>query len=170
MLGGMTNQTTMNFNDLTRRHGVKVESIINVEQCCLAVGEIVGHDNIVSASRMNSAIVLFFRSVEKANVVLNGSLVPVLPLSNPSRKVVLSNVPPFIKDDVLVQELSGYGKLVSSIKKIPLGCKSPLVKHLVSFRRQVFMVLKNELMRSIWCSSSKSMGSITQCMQHLMQQ
>ncbi len=85
MLGGMTNQTTMSFNDLTRRHGVKVESIINVEQCCLAVGEIVGHDNIVSASRMNSAIVLFFRSVEKANVVLNGSLVPVLPLSNPSR-------------------------------------------------------------------------------------
>ncbi len=145
----MTNQTTMSFNDLTRRHGVKVESKINVEQCCLAVGEIVGHDNIVSASRMNSAIVLFFRSVEKANdavqsgVVLNGSLVPVLPLSSPSRKVVLSNVPPFIKDDVLVQELSRYGKLVSSIKKIPLGCKSPLVKHLVSFRRQVFMVLKN---------------------------
>ncbi len=39
-------------------------------------------------------------------MLLNGSLVPVLPLSNPSRKVVLSNVPPFIKDDVLVQELS----------------------------------------------------------------
>lgn len=148
-LGGMTNQNTMSFNDLTRRHGVKVESKINVEQVCLAVGEIVGHDYIVSASRMNSAIVIFFKSIEKANevvqsgVVLNGSLVSVLPLSSPSKKVILSNVPPFINDDILVQELSRYGKLVSSIKKIPLGCKSPLVKHLVSFRRQVFMVLKN---------------------------
>ncbi|XDV26317.1 hypothetical protein PO909_030065 [Leuciscus waleckii] len=98
---------------------------------------------------MNSAIVIFFKSIEKANevvqsgVVLNGSLVPVLPLSSPSKKVILSNVPPFIKDEVLMQELSRYGKLVSPIKKIPLGCKSPLVKHLVSFRRQVFMVLKN---------------------------
>ncbi len=93
-----------------------MESKINVEQCCLAVGEIVGHDNIVSASRMNSAIVLFFRSVEKANdavqsgVVLNGSLVPVLPLSSPSTKVVLSNVSPFIKDDVLVARVISLWK------------------------------------------------------------
>ncbi|KAK3510112.1 hypothetical protein QTP70_026719 [Hemibagrus guttatus] len=40
------------------------------------------------------------------------------------------------------KELSRYGRMVSPIKKIPLGCKSPLVKHLVSFRRMVFMVLK----------------------------
>lgn len=42
-----------------------------------------------------------------------------------------------------MQELSRYGQIVYPIKKIPLGCKSPLVKHLVSFRRQVFMILKN---------------------------
>lgn len=48
-----------------------------------------------------------------------------------------------MKDEMIVQELSRYGKIVSPIKKIPLGCKSPLVKHLVSFRRQVFMILKN---------------------------
>ncbi len=40
----------------------------------------------------------------QSGVVLNGSLVPVLPLSSPSKKVILSNVPPFIKDEVLVQE------------------------------------------------------------------
>lgn len=48
-----------------------------------------------------------------------------------------------IKDVVPAQQLSHYGKLVSPIKKIPRRCESPLVKHLVSFRRQVFMVLKN---------------------------
>lgn len=77
VLGGTTNQDTTSFDNLTHRHG---------------------------------AIVLFFKSVEKANdvvqsgVVLNGSLVPVLPLSSPSKKVILPNVPPFIKDEVLVQE------------------------------------------------------------------
>lgn len=28
---------------LTRRHGVKVVSVVNVESCCLAVGEVVGN-------------------------------------------------------------------------------------------------------------------------------
>ncbi|KAK3522076.1 hypothetical protein QTP70_022608, partial [Hemibagrus guttatus] len=55
---------------------------------------------------------------------------------------MLSNVPPFISDEAIGKELSRYGRMVSPIKKIPLGCKSPLVKHLVSFRRMVFMVFK----------------------------
>lgn len=32
-------------------------------------------------------------------------------------------------------------RLFQAIKKITLGCKSPLLKHVVSFRRQVYMVL-----------------------------
>ncbi len=145
----MATPNTMVFENLTRRHGVKIDSNANVEDVCLAVGDVVGHENIVSASRMNSAFVLFFSTIEKANeivqnsVVIKGSLTPVFPLSTPAKKIMISNVPPFVKDEMIVQELSRYGKIVSPIKKIPLGCKSPLVKHLVSFRRQVFMILKN---------------------------
>ncbi|KAK3558071.1 hypothetical protein QTP86_007319 [Hemibagrus guttatus] len=62
--------------------------------------------------------------------------------SSPAKKLMLSNVPPFISDEAIGKELSRYGRMVSPIKKIPLGCKSPLVKHLVSFRRMVFMVFK----------------------------
>ncbi|KAK3520120.1 hypothetical protein QTP70_014376, partial [Hemibagrus guttatus] len=64
------------------------------------------------------------------------------PLSSPAKKVILSNVPPFISDKAITNELSRYGRLVSPIKRIPLGCKSSLVKHLVSFRRMVYMVFK----------------------------
>ncbi|KAL7824863.1 hypothetical protein SRHO_G00343720 [Serrasalmus rhombeus] len=70
---------------------------------------------------MNSAVVLFLKSVDLANdlvqsgVVINGR----------------------------AYELSRYGKVVSPIRKIPLGCKNPLIRHLVSFRRLVFMVLKD---------------------------
>jgi len=30
-------------------------------------------------------------------------------------------------------------------KKIPLGCKSPLLKHIVSFHRQVYMILRSDI-------------------------
>ncbi|KAL6491371.1 hypothetical protein MHYP_G00017160 [Metynnis hypsauchen] len=91
---------------------------------------------------MNSAVVLFLKTVDLADgpvqsgVVIDGQLTPVLPLRTPSKKVILSNAPP-------ARELSRHGKLVSPIRKIPLGCKKPLIKHLVSFRRAVFMVLKD---------------------------
>ncbi|KAL7853154.1 hypothetical protein SRHO_G00189390 [Serrasalmus rhombeus] len=98
---------------------------------------------------MNSAVVLFLKSVDLANdlvqsgVIINDQLTLVLPLSTPSKKVILSNVPPFIKDELMARELSRYGKVVSPICKIPLGRKNPLISHLVSFRRLVFMVLKD---------------------------
>lgn len=59
--------------------------------------------------------------------------------------MLLSNVPPFITDEALKRELSRYGQLVSAIKKIPLGCKSPLLKHVVSFHRQLHMILRSDI-------------------------
>ena len=132
---------------LTRSHGIRVESQVGVEECSLAVGEVVGHEHVLSGSRMNKAIVLFLSSVDKADlaiqhgVVIRDSLIPVHPLSSPSRKILLSNVPPFLSDAQIIKELSSFGKVVSPIKKLPVGCKSPKLKHLLSFRRQVYMVL-----------------------------
>lgn len=137
------------FTTLTRRHGIKVVSDVSVEVCSLAVGEIVGHGNIASAARMNRAIVIFLKGIDLANklvqsgVVIDGSFCAIMPLALPSKKVVISNVPPFLADNLLERELSRYGKVVSKITKLPLGCKSPLLKHVVSFRRQVYMILNN---------------------------
>ncbi|KAL0150933.1 hypothetical protein M9458_053852, partial [Cirrhinus mrigala] len=147
--GSMATSGAANCDGLTRRHGIKVMCRVSVEECVLAVGGVVGCDSIVSASRMNNAIVLFLNSIEKANevvqkgIVINNELTPVLPLSSPSRKIVISNVPPFVSDDCIAKELSSFSKLVSPFRKIALGCKSPLLKHVVSFRRQVYMILKN---------------------------
>ncbi|KAK3505685.1 hypothetical protein QTP70_020647, partial [Hemibagrus guttatus] len=144
----MANPTTLQYESLTRRHGVRVVCSASVEECVLAIGDVVGHENIVAASRMNSAIVVFLNDVAKVTkltgqgIVINNELKLVSPLSSPAKKVILSNVPPFISDKVIANELSRYGRLVSPIKRIPLGCKSSLIKHLVSFRRMVFMVFK----------------------------
>lgn len=147
--GNMSGAVSGVLESLTRRNGVKVASALNIEECCLAAGEVVGYDAVLSASRMNNAIVMFMSTVEKANelvergLVINDAFTVVLPLSMPSKRVTLSNVPPFVKDEFLVNMLSRYGKLVSPIKRIPLGNVSPLLKHVVSFRRYAYMVIKD---------------------------
>ncbi|KAM4579169.1 uncharacterized protein V3H82_008444 [Fundulus diaphanus] len=96
---------------------------------------------------MNGAVVLFVEKVEQAHLLVetgisvHGSFLQVLPLVQPDTKVILSNVPPFVSDEFLVKELSRHGKLVSPIRKILSGCKSPLLKHVVSHRRQLYMIL-----------------------------
>lgn len=136
---------------LMHRHAIKLSppAGCSVEDCSLAVGEEVGYGSIKSASQMNSAVVIFLDDIDKANqliengVVIQGTFIPVLSLVNPAKKIIISNVPPFLKNEVLVKELQRYGQLVSPIKLIPMSCKSPHLKHVMSFRRQVLMVLKN---------------------------
>ncbi|KAL7890944.1 hypothetical protein AOLI_G00004200 [Acnodon oligacanthus] len=103
----------VSFEKLSRRHGIKIapEVSCSVEECALAVGEIVGYNSVVSASRMSGAVVVFLDEVEKVkSMVQNGAVVqgmfaPVTPLIRPARKITLSNVPPFIKDKLLTAEL-----------------------------------------------------------------
>lgn len=88
--------------------GVNVVAVASVEDCILAIGEVVGLKSILAVSRMSNAVVCFLNTVENANdvvekgVVICGLFSPVLPLSTPAKKVILSNIPPFIKDEALV--------------------------------------------------------------------
>ncbi len=136
------------FASLTARHGCKClsDETVSVEDCLIAVSNAVGAQNILSASRMNKAVVIFLRQTSMVNDLVEHGLsvkdvyVPVLPLSNPSKKVVLSNVPPFIPNDTLERMLVRYGKLMGPIKMISLGLKNPELKHIMSFRRQTYMI------------------------------
>ncbi len=75
----MTSPRSQVLSKLKQHHGVKVASAVSVEDCCLAAGEVVGHENIMSASKMNS--------VEKASelveigIVIDNLFTPVLSLS-----------------------------------------------------------------------------------------
>ncbi|TWW74489.1 Transposon TX1 uncharacterized 82 kDa protein ORF 1 [Takifugu flavidus] len=137
---------------LSRKHGVKVGagSMLSVEEVALAVGQKIGHNSIKSAARMNRAVVLFLGKVEQVNtlvetgITVGGQFVQVTPLTQPAARITLSNVPPFISDEFLVRELSRHGKVVSPIRKMLSGCKSPLLRHVVSHRRQVHMILNNK--------------------------
>ncbi len=64
------------LDKLTRRHAIKLSPAVScsVEECSLGVDEIVGCKSVKSASRMNSAVVIFLDSVEEANQLLSVSL------------------------------------------------------------------------------------------------
>ncbi|TWW61012.1 Transposon TX1 uncharacterized 82 kDa protein ORF 1 [Takifugu flavidus] len=136
---------------LSRKYGVKVGagSVLSVEEVALAVGQKISHSSIKSAARMNRAVVLFLEKVEQVNklvetgITVGGQFVQVTLLTQPAARITLSNVPPFISDEFLVRELSRHGKVVSPIRKMLSGCKSPLLRHVVSHRRQVHMILNN---------------------------
>ena len=102
-----------------------------------------------TAARMNGAVAIFLDSILKVNVAVesgvtvNDMFISVMLLATPAKKVTISNVPPFIKDETLINQLAKYGKIISPIKKVPSGCKSPLLKYVVSHRRNVLMIRNN---------------------------
>lgn len=140
------------FATLTARNGCKCvpDGSISVEDCLTAISSEIGARNILSASRMNKAFVVFLKEesmvhhLVEVGLSVGDAFLPVLPLSSPSKKVILSNVPPFISNDSLERLLGRYGKILMPIKMIPLGVKNPDLKHVMSFRRQTFMILNVE--------------------------
>lgn len=119
----------------------------SVEDMLLEVAEKVGHVNIFSASQMNKAVVVFLKDEQlvhhliESRISVSGVFVQVQPLVTPTSTVIISNVPPFIPDTEIEHELTRFGKLASGIRMVPLGCKNANLKHVLSFRWQVFMFL-----------------------------
>lgn len=72
---------------------------------------------------------IFWNNTDKfSDVVKQGGVIftPLLPLVVPAYKITISNVPPFIKNEVLAQEPRLCG-LVSPIIKVSLDFKPPLL-------------------------------------------
>ena len=108
------------------------ENGVKVEEVLLAVGEQVGAEFIHSASRMNKAVVVFMKRADlvgrliESGIFVSGVLVPTSPLSTPSTRMVVANLPLFITDDQIRKELSRFGKFasgfrVSRFRQMPLS-------------------------------------------------
>ncbi|XP_026109591.1 zinc finger CCHC-type and RNA-binding motif-containing protein 1-like [Carassius auratus] len=98
---------------------------------------------------MNKAVVVFLKSDSHVNqltvsgIWVREAFVTITPLSAPATKIIISNVPPFITNETITKELQRFGKITSPVRMIPLGCKNNALKHVLSFRRQVFMFLNS---------------------------
>lgn len=98
---------------------------------------------------MNRVVVLFLEKVEQVNrlvemrITVGRQFFQVTPLTQPEARITLSNVPLIISDEFLVRELSRHGKIVSPIRKMSLGWKSPLLRHVVSHCTLVCVIWNN---------------------------
>jgi hypothetical protein len=146
------------FAGLTRKHGIKCRSLdgVGIESYVQIISDTIGPKNIVAASRANGSVIIFLdslKSVEEVCVVgmndIGGTYISVEPLVQPATKVILSGVPPFIPNSVIEKELHRYGRVVSTIRIIPLGCKKPEFRHIKSFRRQVYMLGNEEPLQGV---------------------
>lgn len=137
---------------LTRKHAVRCSNIdgVSVESYVEAIAREVGDSQIVAASRMNHSVVVFLKtignveSVSASGVSIGHRFVSVEPFVRPATKLILSNVPPFLPSIYITNSLAQYGRVVSNLRPIPLGCKRPSLKHVISFRRQVYIFLCSE--------------------------
>ncbi|KAJ3581933.1 hypothetical protein NHX12_016070 [Muraenolepis orangiensis] len=98
------------------RQGVRIaphDSSVSVEEALLAAGEQVGHGNLVFASRVNKAVLVFVKSEQMVHqlvasgVIIRDLYVQVSPLSVPSTRVTVSGVPPFIPNELLEERVKG---------------------------------------------------------------
>ena len=92
----------------------------------------------------------FLKSEAEANqatqkgIVVGGFFVQVEPLSSLDTRITLSNVPPFMADNVVVPFLERLGVLKSPIRPVSLGYREPAQRHILSFKRQVSIELRND--------------------------
>ncbi|CAM4664434.1 unnamed protein product [Caretta caretta] len=131
---------------MTRKHGVRcllVPASSHVETYVQALARVVGPTAIVAASKMYGKVIFFLaleaatqEAVEKG-LEVGGVFVPLEPLEDLGVHLVLTSVPPFLPSAALLPALSTLGKPVSVISPLPLGCKDPVLRHVLSFRQQV---------------------------------
>ena len=113
-----------------------------------AIGNIVGLHNIRAASRMNKKFVVFVSEEHMvATVVEHGLFIEpntylsMFALQAPTVKVNNNNIPPFIRNQDLCNQLNKFGKVVSRISMVPMRHVSDKFKHVMSFKRVVYMIL-----------------------------
>nr|P14380.1 RecName: Full=Transposon TX1 uncharacterized 82 kDa protein; AltName: Full=ORF 1 [Xenopus laevis]AAA49975.1 ORF1 [Xenopus laevis] len=147
--GSNPGQVTAGVEKLTRKHGVRclMSSTHGIEAYIKAAAEVVGHSAVVAASKMYGKAIIFARTLTAVHtlvqrgITVGGSYVPVEPLEGLGTRVVLSNVPPFLQDHLLYPHLQALGELKSNMSRIPLGCKESRLRHVLSFKRQVQLLL-----------------------------
>jgi len=139
-----------NFKNVTRNNGVffRAADNVSIQAYIDAFITILPAKNVISASRISNGRIAVYLSSKEAVVdavqkglTYGGSYLELTPLVRPTTRFTLSNVYPEIPNSVLVNNLSPFCKVVSQIRPIPLGLKDKHLNHIMSFRRQVQVLI-----------------------------
>lgn len=122
---------------------------VTIAQYLNAVASIVGPKNVLFASRMSlGRVAFYFKTIRQVDeiilnhggIVIGDQFLSARRMITRAERLVLSNVCPSIPHEVLVSQLSKIVKVVSPINFISLGVKENGLDHVLSFRRQLYIV------------------------------
>lgn len=146
----------VNFVFPNRDQAIVFDAVENTvkDDYIISVGELVNPENVIFASRVsNNRVCIYLSSkdiVEKfisthGGVNIGGNFIVARRLVSPAKRVILSNVSPCLPHDIIEKHLKQVGlKVVSSINFIKAGISHENFKHVLSFRRQVYIILDKE--------------------------
>lgn len=123
-----------------------------VEAYTRAAAALVGGRNIIAASRISHGRICIYLATkavvdeflaDHGGITITDVFVPARRLKTPAERLVLSNVAPCIPHAVLEAEIARLYAVVSPMSFVSLGIRDPALSHVISFRRQVYVV-RNE--------------------------
>lgn len=122
---------------------------LQIKDYVLAIGGLVGPENIRFASRISQGrVCLYLSNRELAdNVTAKDTTINIgthsltlRPLISKSKRIIISNVCPIIPHSVLLNKLLEYEiKPISQISFLKAGINEPNYSHIMSFRRQMYI-------------------------------
>lgn len=150
----VSQRNQINFKTPDRDQGILFDSIdgCSKNSYILGLGKIVSPKNILFASRVSNGRICIFLSskTEVDNFITNhrginidNVFVPARRLVSPTKYIILPNVSPCIPNYIILDELKREGlKTVSQISLISAGISDPEYKHIMRFRRQVYIAFE----------------------------
>ena len=138
------------FSSMSRNNGTSFSALpdVSIHDYIKAFSTTTPAECIISASRIsNQRIAVYLKSKENVFSAINNGLtynntfIQINPLTLPTTRLTLSNVYPEISNQILTKQISAFCKVVSPIKPIPLGFKDKNLSHILSFRRQVQVLI-----------------------------
>lgn len=115
-----------------------------------AIGNIIGPLNVKAISKMsNNRMCLFLSNVQHVENLVNtyetikikGLNISIRRLITPAKRLILSNVCPTIPQNLLEDYIKSLGyKTVSPMSFLRVGTSNPLYNHVISFRRQIYVM------------------------------
>lgn len=148
--GSSDSKITEPFSSVSRNNGISfvAKPDVSIHDYIKALTQTTPAECIISASRIsNQRIAVYLNKKDAVFSAINNGLtyqntfIQINPLTLPTTKLTLSNVYPEVPNHVLVKQISSFCKVVSLIKPIPLGFKDRDLSHIMSFRRQVQVII-----------------------------
>lgn len=134
---------------LPRENGIRcyAATSVMIEEYVVALAAIVPPGTIAHSGKLNGKAVFYLTTKKVADaavekgITVRGVYVQLEPVVSVAARIVVSNVPPYIPDKDILEHVSKLGTIVSPVRAVPLGCRDPALKHVLSFRRQVHVLL-----------------------------